>query len=159
MVSVVFLCVIAVQSDAGFLLSSRPHRSTDSGILKMSRCEHLSLYAPNVNRRSMLSLFPIRLYVPLAMWTDVLLFALLQYAFAYFYWIMEGGAQEGLPVNLYWQRELDTNQDGYASVFCRCFARLTPSWCNSRKARTPYLTPCLEMMCDFLRFALLFSCE
>lgn len=35
-----------------------------------------------------------------------------QYAFAYFYWVMEGGAQEGLSVTKYWQKELDTNMDG-----------------------------------------------
>ena len=37
-----------------------------------------------------------------------------QYAFAYFYFLIEGGAQQGLNMEEYWSRELDTDQDGYA---------------------------------------------
>lgn len=36
----------------------------------------------------------------------------IQYAFAYFYWVMEGGAQSGLDMAVYWARELDTDGDG-----------------------------------------------
>lgn len=44
----------------------------------------------------------------------------IQFAFAYFTFIMEGGAQEGIDVDTYWQRELDTDMDGY--VVHRCVA-------------------------------------
>ena len=36
----------------------------------------------------------------------------LQFAFAYFYWLIEGGAQTGMALKPYWDRELDTNLDG-----------------------------------------------
>ena len=36
----------------------------------------------------------------------------IQFAFAYFYFIMEGGAQEGIDLEEYWRQELDTNHDG-----------------------------------------------
>lgn len=37
----------------------------------------------------------------------------LQFAFAYFQFIMEGGATQTLDLAEYWRQELDTNQDGY----------------------------------------------
>lgn len=40
----------------------------------------------------------------------------IQYAFAYFYWVMEGGAQSGLDMSTYWRRELDTDLDGRLNV-------------------------------------------
>lgn len=38
-----------------------------------------------------------------------------QYAFAYFYWVMEGGSSGGLNLDRFWQRELDTDGDGVLS--------------------------------------------
>jgi len=38
-----------------------------------------------------------------------------QYAFAYMWWLIEGGARRGIALQRYWQRELDTDGDGFLS--------------------------------------------
>lgn len=40
----------------------------------------------------------------------------IQYAFAYFHFLIEGGAREGLDVQKYFQQELDVDGDGWLSV-------------------------------------------